>query len=195
MEEKKLSDFNLEHIIYMSVGYHFEELDEIIKRKNDEIEQKHFTESLWAFNSGIAETVFKLCNAQFGENDSIYCLMTESGKEIKTKYEKKARYYENIDGKIIEIPAGMNVTFARNGAYALMVEKYYKIVEDDIFYTNEYDYENKNKYIRGFGLLNKKDRESIKSNYNTKKSLSKKISYIAKLKKPFLVKIFESKPE
>ncbi|MEG2482113.1 MAG: hypothetical protein RSA80_01565 [Lachnospiraceae bacterium] len=192
LKEKKLSDFNLNHIIYISVGSHFKEtLNEIIDRKNGEI--RDFKKSLWAFNSGISKTVFELCNKQYGEDEYAYCVMINTGKEIKTENGKEAKYYEGLNGEIIEIPEGMKVTFAQNGAYALMVEEYYKIIGDNVLCTKEYDYENYDKYIRGFGLLNKKDSD-IKLQKGIKACLPKEVSYIAKLKKPFLVRIFSENP-
>lgn len=192
LEEKKISDFNLNHIIYISIGPHLDEnLDSIIYRKNKEIE--YFGKSLWAFNSGIANYVYKLCNKQFSDDESIYCVMINSGKPTKSEG-KKARYYEESDGEMIEIPDKMRVTFAQNGAYALLVDEYYKIIGDNIIYTKEYDYENSKKYVRGFGLLNKKHND-IKLKKPSKADLPKEVLYIAKLKKPFLVKIFKEKPD
>lgn len=192
LEEKKLLDFDLNHIIYMCVGPHLNEpLDQIIERKNDEI--KNFKKSLWAFNSGVAETVYKLCNQQFGEDETIYCVMIATGKET-TKKGKEARYYDDLNGEIVEIPKGMNVTFAQKGtAYALLVDKYYKIIGDNIIYTNEYDNELNYKYVRGFGFLNKVDGDTMLKKAK-KTSSAKKVSYIAKLKKPFLVKLYMDNP-
>lgn len=192
LEEKKISDFNLNHIIYISIGPHLDEnLDSIIYRKNKEIE--YFGKSLWALNSGIANYVYKLCNKQFSDDEGIYCVMINSGKPTKSEG-KKARYYEESDGEMIEIPDKMRVTFAQNGAYALLVDEYYKIIGDNIIYTKEYDYENSKKYVRGFGLLNKKHND-IKLKKPSKADLPKEVLYIAKLKKPFLVKIFKEKPD
>lgn len=187
LREKKILDFKLNHIIYMSVGPHLnEDLDSIMIRKSKEIED--FEESLWAFNSGIAKSVYELCNLQFGEDENIYCVMVNTGKDTKTgeKNAKKAKYYIGLNGEKIEIKKGMDVTFANNGAYALLVEEYYKIIGDNIIDTKEYE---KIKFVRGFGLLNKKD-SKLKMDKPTEMGLPKKVSYIAKLKKPFLVKIF-----
>lgn len=179
LKERKLLDLDLNHIIYMCVGPHLnEDLDSIMIRKSKEIED--FGESLWAFNSGIAKSVYELCNLQFGEDENIYCVMVNTGTDPKTKNAKKAGYYIGLNGEKVEIKKGMDVIFALNGAYALLVEEYYKIIGDNIIDMKEYE---KIKFIRGFGLLRKKD-SSLES------GVPKKVLYIAKLKKPFLVKIF-----
>lgn len=191
LEEKKLSDFKLDHIVYMSVGSHLNEtLEEIVERKNNEI--RDYEKSLWAFSSGISETVFRLCNEQYQKGEDIYCVMINSGRETKTKDGKYAKYYEGSNKEIIEIPSKMKVSFAKKGDYALLVDQYYRIVGDNILYTKEYDYKEQYKYVRGFGFLNKMkiDINSI----NKRKCLPKKVAYIAKLKEPFLVKIFETNP-
>lgn len=190
IEEKKLTEFDLNHIIYMSVGTHLgEKLDEIIKRKNDEIE--NFSMSLWAFESGISKTIYELCNKLYEEHEDLYCVMVDTGKDTETKDGKEAKYYKDISGNIVEIPEGMKVTFAKNGSCALMVEKYYKIVGDNCLNTREYDYEDHTKYIRGFGFLNKKDDSELKN--DVREPLNKRVLYVAKLKKPFLVNIFAEK--
>lgn len=192
LEEKQLSDFDLNHIVYISVGPHLNEtLNEIIERKGKEV--RDCKESLWAFSSGISETVFELCNKYREKDDYLYCIMIDTGKDTKTKTGKKAKYYERLDGEYIKIPKGMEVTFAKNGDYALLVDQYYKIIGDNVLYLKEYDYNQQYKYIRGFGFLNKVERD-IDSIKNKKKCLPKEVSYIAKLKKPFLVKIFERNP-
>lgn len=189
-EVKSLSDFDLNHIVYISVGPHLNEtLNEIIERKCKEV--RDFKESLWAFSSGISERVFNLCNKYCEKDEYLYCIMVDTGMPTKTTIGKKAKYFK-LDGEYIDIPEGMEVTYAKPGDYALLVDQYYKIIEDNEIYLKEYDYNDPKKYIRGFGFLNKVeiDIDSIK---NKKKRLPKKISYIAKLKKPFLVKLYESK--
>lgn len=180
MEKRKLSDFNLDHIIYMSVGEHCNEpLADIMSRKEEEIGNESGM-SLWAFQKTLVSKLIPLCNQWQDKNGNICTLFIESGTPTSTS--PRTMNYYIIDGKKERIPEEITVTATSSPAYALVVEKYYEISEDDnIINTGEYDFSCRFNYI---AFRNKIDVEKPRKNLH-------KVKYIAKLKAPFIVEVME----
>ena len=162
MEKKSLSDFNLDHFVYMSVGEHAgEPLPVIMKRKVEELESGM---SLWAFSSNIVPTVLPLCNQWQDKNGYIYSLFINSGEPTKPS-SIKMNYYI-INGEKRKIPEGIKVTSTAKKAYALVVEDYYEVTEDNIINTGEYD---STYQVRSFGFRNKDNTKTTVKKYTLKK--------------------------
>lgn len=177
MKKKLLSDFTLEYIVYLKVGSHNgETLEDIIKRKCKEVE--HCGESLWAFSSGISQTVKSLCEQWQDNHGNVYAVFIDGGED-KGGDGNIMHYYEK-NSQIVSIPENIYVTASNKTDSALVIEEYFQIDGENIIFTNEYDNKNKNHYIRGFGFLNK---------IGTEKKNAKKVAYIVKLKPPFIVKV------
>lgn len=199
MEKKKLSDFDFEKCIYMSVGPHVkvdskenESFEKIISRKACELDCGF---SLWADSRSPIIHI----NDVFDRDDVIYVLMSETGKSVKSEG-TLAKYYIELDGDNREpkaIPEKIKAVYSKknskknNFSYALCVEKYYEIDEqDNIFNKREYNRLKKDGislFFNGFELLEKKP-----ENNNINK-LPKIICNVAKLKYPFCVKISKEK--
>ena len=202
MQEKLLSDFNLDHIVYHAVGEHVDEdpdtkqkktLEKIIEDKCVEI--KECGMSLWAFrpqgSSKRKKSIPEECIEHQDNNGNVFAVFTINEKNNKNTNKSpkskacKMHFYEN-NGEMIPIPDSpfMNVTATRStGDCAFVVEEYYKIKEEDnILFCEQYD-----KGL-GFGyeFLNKKD-----STTDDTKKKPKKVMYVAKLKAPFIVNIIE----
>ena len=204
MQEKILSDFDLNHIVYLAVGEHVDEnpdtkqklsLEQIIEKKCREVEECGM--SLWAFRpqgtSDRRKSIPKECTEYQDSNGNIFAVFTidvknniNKNRNAPPKSKKHIMHFYDVDGEMIKIPNSpfMEVTATRStGDFALFVEEYYKIKEEDnISYCEQYD-----KGL-GFGyeFLNKKE-----SNTDNKKKKPKRVMYIAKLKAPFIVKVIE----
>ena len=193
MKKKKLSELNLDKCIYMSVGPHAredsnvnEEFEDIILRKNAELKSGW---SLWADSRPPIIRVGEV----FNQEDNVYALMCNNGKPIESKG-IEAKYYIdmcNNDDEIKAIPEGIHAIYAGKGgpSYALLVEDYYEIDEqDNVFNKGAYNRivkDGKNCYFNGFELLEKK---SVNI-----KNTDKIICYVAKLRYPYCVKIAKDK--
>ncbi len=180
---KHLKDFNLDHFVYMCVGPHVgEPLPHIFERKCKEIEDCGM--SLWAFSSGIYKNVKKCIDQREDQNSDVYAVFIKGGKDTSTDKKKTMHYYTDENGKKVLIPNGINVTATASKAKALVVEEYYFINDGEVIDTSEYDNDDPEKFIRGFGFLNKK------SNENDKKT-EHEVICVAKLKSPFIVQVTE----
>lgn len=193
MEKRKLSDLNLDKCIYMSVGPHVKEnskenenFEDIVQRKEAELKGGW---SLWADHRPPIARVSEV----FDRNDEVYALMCNNGKPVKSEG-TVARYYTEIgnDGmKVATIPENIHAVYAKKNdcAYALLVEDYYKIDEqDNIFEKGAYNrivIGETHCHFNGFELLEKKSGNSNGSH--------KVICYAAKLRYPYCVKIAKEK--
>lgn len=180
MIQKELSEFSLDHVVYLKVGPHnHEPIDEIIKRKCAEVDT--CGESLWAFSSNIANTVRNLCEEYMDDNKHVYAVFSMGGND--TLLDGKVMNYYGNGCEVIKIPDCMRVTASKSGDYALLVEEYFEVVGNQDFFTSQYD-RNPKYYIRGFGFLSKISNEE-------KRDTCKKIGYVARLKAPFIVDVME----
>lgn len=194
MEKKKLSDLDLKKCIYMSVGPHAkvdsmenESFEEIISRKACELDCGL---SLWADSRPPITKI----NDVFDRDDVVYALMSNTGKPVISEG-ILAKYYIEFDGDDLEpkaIPKKIEVVYSKNKnvSYALYVEKYYEIDEQDNMFNrgayNKLKKDGTNCYFNGFELLEKKSENNINKG-------SKIICNVAKLKYPFCVKISKEK--
>lgn len=202
MEEKSLSDFDLNHIVYLAVGEHVDidpdtkerlTLDQIVQKKSKEID--HCGMSLWAFRpqgtSERRESIPAECREHQDQNGNIFAVLTMNTKNNKNnnkrpKSEACPMHFYEADGEIFPIPDKplMEVTATRaHGDFALFVEEYFKITdEDNILHCERYD-----KGLGfGFEFLNK-----LESPQENAKKNPRKVAYIAKLKSPFIVKVMK----
>ena len=173
----KLSDFNLIKCIYMSAGSHAgETIEQIIERKQKEIEICGW--GLWAFSSPIAKNIYEMCKNE----EELFAVMPVTGEDTVGNPVTAKFYYTLDSNEKRDISSDMKVTFSGTQGYALVVEKYFFIDDDDnIFPKSNYE---RRKYFNGVELLEQ-------ANESKKTKTKKKIKIIAKLKKPYIVGLTE----
>ncbi len=173
---KKLSEFDLNQCIYMSVGSHVgnEDISSIIKRKMKEVEDCGW--SLWAYSTDRKLDMF--CD----EYRAKYVVMACTGRPVKSNGKKATKYYLNEEE--MDIPNEICVTYAENRRFchALMVEEYYLIDKsDNTFIKSEYGVPDGYVGIRDIWPMVKDMKKRNKREYP--------IVLVAKLKGAFSVKV------
>lgn len=189
-----MQDEEIKHVFYSVIGRHAgESVDEIIQRKEEEIERAGF--SLWSAK------IDKMSIAQIKELDPdegvwVLCKISATAKDPAAGTSKRATSMIFPTGEVKEIPDGVNTTYGTNrNSYQAYVVKRYLEVDDPTYEFDFAKYETTKSggevesFEHRFNKFSRFQNTYGKYNENLTAPCKKPIQYIMELEYPFVVTI------
>lgn len=182
------------YLIVSIVGTHAnEEVEEIIKRKQQEIITAGKSFWLIISNEAKVEQIQKMCKEALNEGITPYCIFINSKQSngVKaTKTNDLALSYSVDDKNYLKIPEGIKVTGKiQKNTTGMVFENIITIPNKTINLTNFLNYNSQNKKVKlGLGRSSMCILKTKTSDFLENKN-SREIVAIAKLKEPYAVKL------